>query len=395
MIINNRYGFPLFLKEYNNVYFLNSDIYSDDRSVYYINHPIIQEKTNIEDIIDAMRIEKEDKRIRYFCTLKDKKAVLKQLDLMDYKVKIIILESAYEQLLKDPTNEVAKWIVDHLRSFIYVILNSDVIKHIFIEFRNIVKKNKNVMTKLEQVESLFPVYTEMFDTLRGQLLVKKKERSKTDIDKTIDKIEEAILKDVADSKTAVHVLFSAEPFGPIFKYTLKPSGLMRCFDQQWKFCSPEREIEYLHQIQDIEKLGIERGYADNPYDAYGTIDVLHGKKFRIVERKGKGFVCESVSNKPKLIKLILYLRQREKELAGETTLNPEISDFLKKMKKPQLIIAIQGNIHKGMEIFKEDLESKSGEELRILDTLMSVDVKKVLCPMVKEWFIEQGLLYEI
>ena len=449
IVINERYGFPSFLKEYNNIYFLDINISEsqfDYRNTYYLDNPIIREKIDMTDILDIMRIKNEDDRIKYFCKLPsdNKDDITEQLDEMDYKVRIFVIESAYDILQEDPTNKKAKIIMNHL-DLIYTIKNIDVANREFEKFRESLKRDRNIYVNFEKFKQLILSLSEvkpsketiilsqqkLFDKLEIYLRQKKdKKISRKEISdaikKVLEKLEKKSLDNIKESKTAVHVLFNSEPVGTSYKRSLKPSGLMRCYDYtleksdpsgtlkksvskgdistkgtfeksiyEWIFCPRIREEEYLHQIKELEDMTKKRGLEDNPYGVYGTIDSSQKDMFRIVEGTGKGFICTSISNKPKLARLILELRRKDIELEIQTTLKPDISKTIVRLNKNQLILAIQGNYHSGMDIFKQNLEKMSEDELRVLDTLMTVDVKKVLCPMIKEWFSNKGLLFEI
>lgn len=403
ILLQDRFGFPSFLKEHNNIYFLDPNISSpsfDYRNLYYIEHPIIREDVSMSDIIDVMRINSEKGRVKYFCELApdDESGIIEQLEEMDYKVRIGVLEAAYSALQVDSENEKAQIVFDHMSSFVYTIINYYVIERAFENMKVALRKDRNVVQYIEEGKQLGVYFDKGSEKSFNKLLKKYGERKKDNAFKQsmtslMKKLEDQLKDQVREKDTVVHVLFSLEPSGTSYKKSLKATGLMRKFeDGRWTFVPGFLEEAYIEQIKDIDKLGEQEARKDNPFDAFGTLDAKG--KFRIVEGKGKGFICSSISNKPKLIKLILSLREKEKELEGKTTLDPEIDPMIKKYKREQLILAIQGNTGKGMDVFKKGLDKKSDKELRILNTLMSSDVRNVLCPMIEKWFSEKGLYVE-
>ncbi len=402
LVVLDKYGFPAFLKEYKNIYFLDPNLSTsefDHRNLYYLKTPIIREKVSMEDVIDIMRIKSDKDRIEYFCNQldrKDKKEVAAQFDGLDHKVQIIALESAYIISRKDPANRFAKIIVDHMASFLYTVSNEDVAKAIFDRFERISKKDRNIKANLEQFEKVILYLNPDQASLLPKLKKYIKEKNDKKIKSTIATLRESTIENVKDDEVIVHVLFNIELEGTSYKRILKATGLTRCYsedEQEWKFCPSFIEQAYIDHIREIDEASKMRGQRDNKYGVYGTIDKTD--QFRIVEikKKGRGIICEKMSDKPRLIRLILEVRDKEKELDGKITLNPKISTNIQSFSKEELIRAIEGNVGKDMDQFKVDLKEKSKEDLQVLDTLTTTEVKK-LCHMLKKWLAKKKILYE-
>lgn len=397
-VIRDKYDLPAFLKEKNDIYFLDRNVFSRRTAVrgsYYINHPIVKDRTSMADVTDRERIRKEKKNLKELCT-----APLEEipdiLTRMDYKIRILVLEAAYEVIMKKKSNR-AQTIINNLKKFLYTVSNKDAVEYSFQRFLEALKKSSSVkdrLIELKKVVSTFINLPEEFIKL-DELLTKKRKDANEDILKLLKNIKKKTLK-VADEndKVIIHTLFSLEPSSTSYKRVVKVTGLMRCYSETgWHFCSPNLEPDYVRQLSEEEKKIETTAFKDNPYGVYGTVDTMAGNVFRIVEKKKRGFICSQTSNKAHLVDLIMQIRNKEREIKGKTSLTPPLGDAVTEMDRKQLIAHIKSTKLNISDI-AENLDDLTTKDLRVLSVLIDMNVRGDLCPMIERWLTENNLIQE-
>ena len=93
LLIRNRYGFGCYLKESNNIFFLDNNITpkSNYPSSTYVENPLVTERTSLEDFVEIRQLSDDKDLVRDFC----KEPTEEVLKKMHYKTQIILLEEAY------------------------------------------------------------------------------------------------------------------------------------------------------------------------------------------------------------------------------------------------------------------------------------------------------------
>jgi len=93
-IINNRYGFPCYLKENNNIYFLvdTLTVESNYYSEYYTQNPLIEIKKPFIKIINNIFVKESPKIIKYIFSITDIKKIKETI----YKLPLEIIEMILE-----------------------------------------------------------------------------------------------------------------------------------------------------------------------------------------------------------------------------------------------------------------------------------------------------------
>ena len=192
----------------------------------------------------------------------------------------------------------------------------------------------------------------------------------------------------------VHILYTEEFRGLAYDVAAKDiqvTGLMRVYNptsKVWKYVSDvDAEEQYVEEIR--SQLGSQRevGFQDNPYGAFGWISKKDGS-FRITIKpepgkkgKARGKVCQNF-HVPDLIDIFVNKLQYL----------PKPHEDYDTVSKADLIKRIKGKT--GFSEYKQNLESKTEDELRGLLTLLTLHIDE-LCAELRQWFADHDLLYEM
>ena len=95
-IIKNKYGFPCYLKENNNIYFLVDNLTVDNNSYseYYTQNPLIEIKNSFIKIINNIFIKESPRIIKYIFSLTDIKKIQETIYKLPIEIIEIILENS-------------------------------------------------------------------------------------------------------------------------------------------------------------------------------------------------------------------------------------------------------------------------------------------------------------
>lgn len=397
MIIRDKFGFPNFLKESHNTYFLDSSISQVKHNPYYNEHPIIRNKTKLSDIIDILRINADSERIDYICKVDDVSEVEQQMEELDQKTRVITIEAAFDLLQQNKNNKKAKAIVDKYQHFLYKLDNEDVIKFHFQTLSANLAKQRLVQSYVDNIEFIVNYFypSDKIDKLKKLISDPKNNRQK--ILKLLESLQKKILANTKIKQTVVHVMLASEEETTSYKRVLKETGLTRCYDlipgSEWKFCDPTREGQYIGMIREFNDATKRMDMKENTYGIWGTVD--KAGSFRVVVPGSRGFICKNSSNKLKLIKIIFDLREKEIQDEKETTFDIPISNLTKNMSREQLRMALESNAQKGLDdVFGSIIENGTKDEMRILDGLLSVNIKH-LCHLIQTWLESKNLIQRV
>lgn len=319
--IKNRYGFPNYLKEQGNIYFLDNavSVFSNFPESTYIISPLVTERNSLEDIAEIVQLRDDSNLVKRFC--KHPKKNIDLLRKVHYRTLILILETIYAISIR-PQNELTS------REKEAIEITKSIIQRYFVN---------------------------------------------------------------TPSGIAVHNMYSSEYTGLGYNVAvqqIKPSGWLRVFDPAdgiWGYIGMEEEEKYISTIKRAKKVIREETWEGNPYGVYGFIDRNGKFKIREKEKEGKrptkGSVCMESSWD------ILRIYALFKDIGY---LPPSIPKF-KNVSREQLLKTVKAQ--RSLEIFAENLDERSDEELRQMLTLNSL-YKKELCQLLEKWFRDNNLFYD-
>ena len=295
ILIRNRYGFLCYLKEQDNILFLDNSTSSKPNysETTYIENPLITEKTNMETLIDIFELKDDKKFIGTFCD----DPTDENFNRFSYKTKIILLEAA----AVSPKNAVVDTVLDNM-------------------------KNK--------------------------------------------------IKTMSDG-VKIHVLYSDEYKGTSYDVAaknIKVTGLMRYYDeeeQRWEYvkdrATEEKYVKELNSTKVKHYIESETGYSG--------WESSTDKKFRIVQKKGRGKDCKTFKS-PELFKIFFDISYFPQIPAGE----------YKNLGKEDIITRIQAKYPEAENLSKRDIETLK----KIL--YLTQMKKEELCEELKKWFRKNDLL---
>jgi len=116
IVIRNRYGFPTFLRENNNIYFLDNKVShsANHLDLTYIASPYVNETKKLSEIIEVNVIGQDKKNVLDFC----KNPTLEIFEKMNHKTRILLLELAYEKIeTKEKMSSKQKNVVNEILRF--------------------------------------------------------------------------------------------------------------------------------------------------------------------------------------------------------------------------------------------------------------------------------------
>lgn len=191
-----------------------------------------------------------------------------------------------------------------------------------------------------------------------------------------------------DENITIHVMYNTEYMGVGYNAVLKeivPNGKMRVYDKRvnsWEFSKDvQKEEEYIRKYKSHEKETNVKEWEKYDKGIYGFI---REGQFRLKmkpepgKRDTKGFVCqETTLSTNKLWEIIKRL--------GILPDPPVIPNYNRR----ETIESIKANPQ--MSIFKDDIESKSDNEIKSILKIISMD-KKQLCEFLKVKFQEMGMM---
>jgi len=125
--IRNAYGFISYLKEKNNMLFLDnniSDVHEYSQSIY-LENPLVVEITSLDALVEIIELENDREQVQNFCT----SPTTEIWDSVAYKTKIILLEAAYIKSMANEHSDATNLIVDDMGDRIF-IMNDGVPVHI-------------------------------------------------------------------------------------------------------------------------------------------------------------------------------------------------------------------------------------------------------------------------
>lgn len=328
--IRNRYGFNSYLKEQNNIVFLDSSI--SPKTNYpesiYVENPLVTERTSMSNLIEIMELNKDKASIKKFC----KDPQIDVFESYNHITKILMLETVYKKYkTNDPSDKSSL-------------------------------DGKAAGLRLDKISRI------VLEDMGSDIYIMK-------------------------DGTPVHVLYTEEFKGLSYDVTaraLKPSGAMRIFDKEeddWIYInSYEKEEKYIAQIKELmQETSDEFKDALEEHGVVGWVSKLD-ENFRIIldsdkgKRSKRGMVCSSFDSW-ELVDIYIRLGKF-----------PPINPNYKKFDKPTLIAQIRGISKVGFDQYKEDLNEKDEKYLQGLLTLFTMD-KSDICDALRITFDKIGILY--
>lgn len=183
-VIINKYGFPSFLKENNNIYFLtnNLSVESTYFSEFYTQNPIVLIKKIFLEEIDSIYFEKSSDFIKELFNLKDVSKMKNIINRLPLEIVEIILENSI--IANEKNIQINKrqrdLILDILKNeYMKIVLdngNSIIISSLLYRSNNILK-----CVETENIEDGWKICDELYIELFQNEIEKKKERAKENI----------------------------------------------------------------------------------------------------------------------------------------------------------------------------------------------------------------------
>jgi hypothetical protein len=249
ILIRNKFGFYSYLKEDNNLFYLDKDISSNKTNFgdhIYLSNPFFFKTNRLENLIEILRLDRDDENIKNICNYKksDKDKFINLTDQLDYKTKILLVEATYKLHYNKKSNFKVKTIMDRYGNHIYTV--------------NVAGK-KYICHIMYLEEFTGSSYNVTSQNLRAKGLTR------------------------------------------CFNETSK----------DWDYCDREIEQQILSAIKETQLKTRTDRFKDNPYNMYGTIAVSADGAFRVVDKpktasnRKAGEICKNIPNKPKIIGFLL------------------------------------------------------------------------------------------
>jgi superfamily II DNA or RNA helicase len=410
IVISDRYGFPKFMNENNNIYFLNSNIIdSNSSSTIPSDNLYLTLNMEIDDIIDFIKIRKDMQSIQEnLCDqVEIDTSFIKKLDV---KAKSILLETS---LLKSKNAKVDK-IINEINETIYEIKIKDLLLSFSRKIMDKITKNRQILLYVENYSNMIKFFSKSHVLHKDYIILfnnfirefnNEQGSNKQKLKAIIQDLEKVVSR-FKDETILVHTLFSVEQSDTKYKRVLKSNGLLRYIVKpendggviddssanEWDFVSNQQvEEEIIEVINRQDKVKIPENIKNNKYKLYGTIDTDGVFRITDLTTKTLGYVCESVSDKNKIIKFLMriILGFEDKDLKDIIS---RVEDAgLEFMEKETL----KSNLAKNPNyVSLTDVEKNNITILRILYKLTNLEIKK-LCSTIKEWLSMKKLLINI
>lgn len=372
IIIRDKYGFPYYLNEINNLYFL----YSSNTNIYQPIYYIIQQPKDLKTIITNIKSEDEFKDILKRCEKFDKMTKEEAIEFYESlydNIKIMFLEICFKLYQKNKSNNFLKHIIQYMNKYIITIPNKDIISKLNNNFKNIFKTSKKLIKPFyEHYKNVLTFYNINIPELK---LSDKKIYSITYVSENVF------------GYTTFHFLDQIGKSKVNYQKIIKADKTMRYFDYNTKIWLDlpvdlkEELITHLNiqKEQETEKRNLTYGY-------YGTLD--KDDKFRIVGLTSKGFICKNINQKSKLIDIFIQLYEKDKTIYNIFEQNNPIYD---EWTKDVLLKSLKGN--KKLENIK-NLNKMNKEELLKIQHMSLLETKQ-LCSKLHDWFLSKNILYKI
>lgn len=194
LLIRNKYGFGSYLKEENNMIFLNNSIssissYSENT---YIQYPLITDKTTLESLASIKELKGDKENVLKFC----KKPSKELFDNLSYKTKIILLEVAFEfsyRKLNSEQQKAVDLILDILGDKIYEVSDGNFIHILYTEeFKGV---SYDVAAKSLDITSVMRMFDKKLNTWRTVTNLSKEKEYIEKIKMLVGKQREDCFKD--------------------------------------------------------------------------------------------------------------------------------------------------------------------------------------------------------
>lgn len=130
--IRNRYGFNMYLKEDNNMLFLDTNIsqnvsYLDST---YMEYLFVTERSSMDSLIEIIELENDKAKVNLFCA----KPTERIWESLSYKTKIILLEASYvKYATMDPVPAAASQVMDLIGDQIYTMTDGTLVHILYTE----------------------------------------------------------------------------------------------------------------------------------------------------------------------------------------------------------------------------------------------------------------------
>ena len=421
ILIKNRYGFGSYLKEDDNVYFLDNSVSVTPRysESIYISRPLITEGITLGEVSDLAKLRDDIDRVERFCKAPSEN--VEELDRLFYQSVSMLVEKAYElkkakergKTLTEREEDAVKVLMEKYEKRIikvYVnavsidqlveLLKRRIDKEVLEEF---IKKPSNRDIK-GTMKSIIRRMTNKEAFIRRALQMK--ENSK--IGKNFTVTEMTIINFVIGEGKDITLDSQLKPI-----HNILAREAIRAYNEKFdEWEDVEWNPKDYNDFYVKEKVEWEEniGRSGKQYNAYGIIDssqTILSKQFKIRvkkkpgQRETKGQVCFKSIRVPRLYDLYVELdhfpEASVENLGDYIPKKDSPEDFikaLKKKKKDKLIEMIKSKMRYESPYRRTEFLEKYDQETLVQIYTMTVMSRDDLCRELQEWFKDEGILYK-
>lgn len=302
--ILDSFGFPCYLAEENDVFYLVKSFGEEQRNfadIFYVLSPLVTKKEETESVFDVQIFKASKEKVRGLCKLSLPK-FKKQFDALDYKVRIVLYELAYSLIhkkehLPEQYTKQLEYILEKYRHFIHKVKidGKETVVHLLSQdlvstaAYDIARKGYAPNGK----SRMFDDETSTWKTASGEL----EEKIVSDIKKQVVKRR----KEATESETLLGLYLAKDP--GVFRVKTNLSGKKGL----GVVCRSSIKIPLLFQIlMEISKISRERG--EHPEQEYEPLEpeeieeALAAGSVDYQAMKAKGYTDEDMLSAAHLIR---------------------------------------------------------------------------------------------
>jgi hypothetical protein len=143
IVIKNKYGFPSYLKEENNIFFLvdSLTVTSGYFSEYYTSNMIIKQNTDFNDILNTLYYQKVPYIIETMCS--DLNIFNDQISMLPIRVQALFLENALLANKQNINTPIKQLVLNYYKDFFITIDDNIIVSTLLVNNFNILRCLKN------------------------------------------------------------------------------------------------------------------------------------------------------------------------------------------------------------------------------------------------------------
>lgn len=328
--IRNEYGFMCYLKEYNNLVYLDYSISTTQyNSNYYVSHPYVSELNTLENSLEIISLANDQKLIMDMC----KNPSIALLERMNYKTRILLFETVYAESFDPNKSQGQENVVS--------ILNDMIVENIY---------------ELDDA-TIHMMYSET---------------SESSMHNIVNKLLQVT--------------------GNMRQFIPKKNKSGKTIGGHWVTVSPDKENVYIKKLKEQQKKQHDTAMKNNKYGIYGFVsknDPTKNMRIYIQSQEGqrqrRGIACSSIVRQDFIdIFRKLDILDRIRDIDNYETHKKKFND----MSKEDIKEYIQQQKYNG------DMSKLSYSELIKIAIILSNAIdSQSLCSILKEEFKKKKLFH--